>query len=69
MSLIAANEGLKVNDATLRELAKISNGDLRLVLGQLQMVRLRSAALSYDDVKVSVCLCVYVCSRVSVCVR
>jgi replication factor C subunit 1 len=28
-----------------------ANGDIRLILGQLQMVRLRSAALSYEDVK------------------
>ena len=33
-------------------LAEGANCDIRLVLGQLQMVRLRAQALSYDDVKV-----------------
>jgi replication factor C subunit 1 len=37
--------------ATCHALVEGSNGDIRLILGQLQMVRLRSSALSYDDVK------------------
>lgn len=49
---IAAAEGLTVNESTLKELCRSSNGDLRLVLGQLQMVRLRARALTYDQVKV-----------------
>jgi hypothetical protein len=28
-----------------------AHGDLRLLLGQLQMVRLSAAAMQYDDVK------------------
>jgi hypothetical protein len=30
-----------------------NNGDIRLILGQLQMIRLRARALSYDQVCVS----------------
>jgi len=41
-----------VNDATLQCVAAGANGDIRLVLGQLQMIRLRSTHLSYDDAKV-----------------
>jgi len=33
-------------------MCKASNGDVRLVLGQLQMFRLRMRALSFDHVKV-----------------
>lgn len=49
---ICAAEGLSVNEATLRELCRTSNGDVRLVLGQLQMLRLRARSLTYDQVKV-----------------
>ncbi|KAL6746133.1 hypothetical protein V8C86DRAFT_3150089 [Haematococcus lacustris] len=48
---IAGSEGLKVNEATLKQMARAAGSDLRLVLGQLQMVRLRAAALTYDEVK------------------
>ena len=51
MTAIAAREGLAVNDAAMRELASQANQDLRLVLGQLQMLRRRAAAVRYDDVK------------------
>ena len=37
--------------ATLEALVKGANSDLRLILGQLQMVRLSRTSLSYDDVK------------------
>ena len=43
---------LQVTDSTLMALAEGANCDIRLVLGQLQMVRLRACALSYDRVKV-----------------
>jgi hypothetical protein len=49
-----------VADATLKEMAHSAGGDIRLLLGQLQMVRLRAAALTYDDVKVrgsALCMC------------
>ncbi len=52
MSQIVAAEGLQANDATLRELARSSQGDLRLMLGRLQMVRVQAAALTFDEVKV-----------------
>ena len=45
--------GVQVTDSTLMALAEGANCDIRLVLGQLQMVRLRARALSYDEVKVS----------------
>ncbi|KAK9807239.1 hypothetical protein WJX73_001054 [Symbiochloris irregularis] len=51
MGEICHKEGLSVNSTTLEALAEGSNMDIRLVLGQLQMVRLRARALSYDDVK------------------
>ena len=41
-----------MTDSTLMALAEGANCDIRLVLGQLQMVRLRARALSYDEVKV-----------------
>ena len=49
---IANKEGLQVNESTIKELCRLSHCDVRLVLGQLQMVRVRTRALSYDDVKV-----------------
>ena len=49
---IAGKEGLAVNQATMDALVQsASGGDIRLILGQLQMVRLRARALSYDQVK------------------
>lgn len=49
---IAAAEGLQVNEATMDALVESTQGDIRLVLGQLQMIRLRSRSLSYDQAKV-----------------
>jgi hypothetical protein len=58
---IATSEGLMMNESTLKELCHTTNGDLRLVLGQLQMLRLRARAVSYDQVKVGFCVCVCLC--------
>ena len=49
---ICKAEGLDVNEAALQQLAEGANGDIRLVLGQLQMIRLRARTLKYDQVKV-----------------
>lgn len=49
---ICRAEGLTVNETTLNTVAAGANGDIRLVLGQLQMIRLRSKTLSYDEAKV-----------------
>jgi hypothetical protein len=46
---------LQATDATLRELTTLTGGDMRLVLGHLQMIRVRSRALSWDEVKVHWC--------------
>ena len=49
---VCAAEGLSVNQATMDALVQsASGGDIRLILGQLQMARLRQTALSYDDAK------------------
>lgn len=37
MSLVCQREGLQLNDATLKTLIEGAQGDLRLVLGQLQV--------------------------------
>ncbi|KAL3132947.1 hypothetical protein ABBQ38_006860 [Trebouxia sp. C0009 RCD-2024] len=51
MLQICHKEGLQVNESTLEALVEGSNSDIRLILGQLQMVRLSSKALTYDEVK------------------
>ncbi|GLI64437.1 hypothetical protein VaNZ11_007707 [Volvox africanus] len=51
MSEICQKEGLQVNQATMEALVTGAGGDLRLILGQLQMVRLRAQALTYDEVR------------------
>lgn len=51
MLQICQKEGLQVNESTLEALVEGANSDIRLILGQLQMVRLSSKALSYDEVK------------------
>ncbi|DBB08930.1 TPA: hypothetical protein ACH3X3_007571 [Trebouxia sp. C0006] len=51
MIQICQKEGLQVNESTLEALVEGANSDIRLILGQLQMVRLSSRALSYDEVK------------------
>ena len=49
MQEICQTEGLRLDDATLEALAKGANSDLRLILGQLQMLRLTRTSLSYED--------------------
>lgn len=52
MMEIAAKEGLAINQSTMEALVQSANGgDIRLILGQLQMVRLRARSLTYDQVK------------------
>ncbi|EFJ40860.1 DNA replication factor C complex subunit 1 [Volvox carteri f. nagariensis] len=51
MSEICQKEGLQINQATMDALVSGAGGDLRLILGQLQMVRLRARALTYDEVR------------------
>lgn len=49
---ICRAEGLSMNQATMDALVQSANGgDIRLIVGQLQMIRRRSRALSYDQVK------------------
>ena len=55
MVTICAAEGLAVNETALEALCESANADIRLVLGQLQMIRLRARSLSYDEVKVGFC--------------
>lgn len=48
---ICSVEGLKMNDATMAALIQSANGgDIRLLLGQLQMIRRRTDHVAYDDV-------------------
>jgi hypothetical protein len=47
----AAAAAPRAPQATCHALVESSNGDIRLILGSLQMVRLRSAALTYEDVR------------------
>lgn len=54
MMQICQKEGLQVNESTLEALSEGANADIRLILGQLQMIRLSSRKLSYDDVKVTI---------------
>eukprot|EP00775_Hariotina_reticulata_P011005 gene11005-11159_t len=51
LHFVCQQEGLTVNDATLRTLVEGAQGDIRLVLGHLQMVRRRSQLLDYDSAK------------------
>jgi len=51
LQYVAQKEGLQVSQTTLETLAEASNGDIRLMLGQLQQVRLSKAAMTYDDAK------------------
>ena len=61
MMQICMKEGLQVNESTLEALVEGANADIRLILGQLQMIRLSSKRLSYDDVKVHLCSCHETC--------
>lgn len=52
LQTIAAAEGLEMNAATMEALVQSANGgDIRLILGQMQMLRLRAKSLTYDQVK------------------
>lgn len=54
ISMICRAEGLNMNDATLNAVIQNANGgDIRLILGQLQMIRRRTNQLSYDEVSKS----------------
>lgn len=50
-SRVRRPDALQVNEATMNALVEGANGDLRAILGQLQMIRLRKRTLAYDDVK------------------
>lgn len=49
LAAVCAAEGLQAGDAALRAIAEGANCDVRAVLGQLQLVRLKKRTLSYDD--------------------
>lgn len=51
LQFVAQKEGLEVSQTTLETLAESSNGDIRLMLGQLQQVRLSKTAMTYEDAK------------------
>ena len=52
LRLICQSEGLQMNDATMNAVIQNANGgDIRLILGTLQMIRRRTDHLSYDDAK------------------
>jgi replication factor C subunit 1 len=49
LTMICNKEGLRTNDAALKKLVDMSNGDIRMILGQLQMIRLRHSTFTYND--------------------
>jgi len=51
MIAIAKSEGLEVSDNAMEALIENCNNDIRLILNTLQMRRLSSTSLSFDDVK------------------
>jgi replication factor C subunit 1 len=52
LRMICQGEGLQMNDATMNAVIQNANGgDIRLILGTLQMIRRRTDHLSYDDAK------------------
>ena len=52
LRMICQAEGLQMNDATMNAVIQNANGgDIRLILGTLQMIRRRTDHLSYDDAK------------------
>eukprot|EP00892_Ulva_mutabilis_P010717 jgi/Ulvmu1/8017/UM004_0254.1 len=53
LQAIARAEGLAINTAVIDALVESSQGDIRMMLGQLQMHRLRASSLTYDQVKAS----------------
>lgn len=48
---IATQEGLKVNDIALEELADRVNGDVRMAINQLQYMKLSQNVITYDDIR------------------
>ena len=51
MLAIARAEGLDIQPVTMETLAASTNGDIRMILGQLQQIRLSRTAFTYDDAK------------------
>ena len=49
---ICRAEGLEMTESALMALVEGGNCDIRLIMGQLQMIRLRARTLSYDEAKV-----------------
>jgi len=49
LAAVCAAEGLQASESTLIALAEGANCDVRSVVGQLQLVRLKKRALSFDD--------------------
>ena len=49
LAAVCAAEGLQASESTLIALAEGANCDVRSVVGQLQLVRLRKRSLSFDD--------------------
>ena len=49
LAAVCAAEGLQASESTLIALAEGANCDVRSVVGQLQLVRLRKRALCFDD--------------------
>jgi len=49
LAAVCAAQGLQASDATLQALAEGANCDLRSLIGQLQLVRLKKRSLSFDD--------------------
>lgn len=49
LAAVCAAEGLQAGEAALQALAEGANCDVRAVLGQLQLIRLKKRTLSYDD--------------------
>ena len=49
LAAVCAAEGLQASESTLIALAEGANCDVRSVVGQLQLVRLRKRTLSFDD--------------------
>ena len=47
---VARAEGLVMNDVTMESLSESCSGDIRLILNQMQMMRLSRSSVSFDDV-------------------
>merc|ERR1712190_600427 len=55
MLYICKSEGLQVDLKTIETLIEVSNFDIRLILGYLQLARIRDKTLTYDQVKAHCC--------------